>query len=125
MMRLNRFFSLMVVCGLAMCFATRSSATPYASSVRNTSGNTWEFVLNANTTATRSGRAMGDGVYALTADQKGVDLSSFAVVADPNDTTQAKTPSWSVADRTVGATTYSGSASVFRMNIDANNNLIV
>jgi hypothetical protein len=216
-MRLNRFLMLMAVCGLVASSPTQSSATPYASSVRNTSGNTWEFVLNesadnvtvnrtgstpvnlgalaagrytfdmtgasafninvaknapvgwtpisssanlftnfhigndvitnnnasngsgglnpyfgvvyvsnANTTATRSGRAMGDGVYALTADQKGVDLgNSFAVVADPNDTTQAKAPHWTLGDRTLGATTYGGSASPFRMTIDANNNLIV
>jgi len=69
---------------------------------------------------------MGDGVYALTADQKGVDLgNNFAVVTNANDTTQAKAPHWTLGDRTVGATTYGGGASPFRMSIDANNNLIV
>jgi MYXO-CTERM domain-containing protein len=216
-MRLKQFLSLLVLCGLAACFPIRSSATPYASSVRNTTGNTWEFVLNesadnvtvnrtgsspvnlgalaagrytfdmtgatafdikvaknapvawtpissssnlftnfhiangivtnnnvsngsgglnpyfgviyvanGDTVSTRSGRAMGDGVYALTADEKGVDLgNNFAVVTNANDTTQAKAPSWTLGDRTVGTTTYSGAASAFRLNIDANNNLIV
>src|SRR5438874_469607 len=46
MMRLNRFAKLLAVCGLFACLTPASWATPYASEVRNTSGNTWEFVLN-------------------------------------------------------------------------------
>jgi hypothetical protein len=59
------------------------------------------YVANGNPVATLAGRSMGDGVYALTADMKGVDLTTFAAVADPNDTTQAKAPGWTVAGETV------------------------
>jgi hypothetical protein len=59
---------------------------------------------------------MGDGVYALSGNMIGVDLgNNFAVVADPNDTTQAKAPHWTVAG---------SNASVFRLNLDAAGNLI-
>jgi hypothetical protein len=183
--------------------ATRAPAVPYASGVRNTGGNTWEFVLNesadnltvlrnggnalnlgalpagrhtfdmtgfstfsieasksapvgwttisdptnlftnftipsglaintipsspffgtvyvgqASTVATERGRAMGDGVYALTADMRGVDLASnFALVTDPNDTSQAKAPGWNVST--------SNTASPWRMALDAAGNVIV
>ena len=74
------------------------------------------YVANSNPVTTERGRAMGDGVYALTADMKGVDLgNNFAVVTDPNDTTQAKAPGWSVPT----------TASPWRMALDAAGNLIV
>ncbi len=59
---------------------------------------------------------MGDGIYALTADLKGVDLSSnLAVVADPNDTSQAKAPGWTVSGSTNSA---------FHISLDAAGNII-
>jgi hypothetical protein len=190
---------------LALVMAASASAVPYASGVRNTSGTTWEFVLNeaadnvtvtrdggnalnlgglaagrhtfsmagfnafdikvaknaapgwtsisdpenpftnftipsgvaintdpasaffgtvyvanSNPAATERGRAMGDGVYALSADLRGVDLANnFAVVTDPNDTSQAKAPNWTVSGP-AGTT-----SSPWRMVLDDANNLIV
>jgi len=201
MMRLNGFGKLLLVGGLFACFQMTSWATPYASGVRNTSGNTWEFVLNeaadnvtvlrnganpvnftapapgrytfdmtgfsgfdinvnknaptawtaisdaanpytqftqpdsvavnktpnspffggvyvanANPATTASGRPMGDGIYGLTADLKGVDFSNFSVPA-ATDTTQGKHPGFDTAGST--------SASPFRINLDASGNVIV
>jgi len=202
-MRLNRFVGLLAISGLVACLPTRSSATPYASEVRNTTGSTWEFVLNetadnvsvlrnggnavnlgtlaagrytfdmtgfstfdikvqksapvawtpissstnlftnfeqpsdviVNTIPTSpyfgtiyvnndralptaSGRAMGDGIYALSGNMVGVDLANnFAVVADPNDASQAKAPHWS----TTGTGT---DTSLWRINLDAAGNII-
>ena len=59
------------------------------------------YVGNGNPVATERGRQMGDGVYALTADMKGVDLTTFTAIIDPNDITQAKAPGWTVAGETV------------------------
>lgn len=77
------------------------------------------YVNNDRALATAAGRQMGDGIYALTADMKGVNLASnFAVVADPNDTTQAKAPSWTV--------TGTGSdVSAWKIALDQAGNLIV
>ena len=56
------------------------------------------YVNNSNDAATVTGRSMGDGIYPLTADLQGVNLSNFASVTDPNDVTQAKVPSpWIVS----------------------------
>ncbi len=74
------------------------------------------YVNNANTTPTQRGRQMGDGVYALTADMKGVDLTNFAAVADPNDTTQAKAPGWTV--------NLQGSVSAWRLALDGAGNVL-
>ena len=53
---------------------------------------------------------------ALTADLKGVDLSSnLAVVADPNDTSQAKAPGWTVSGSTNSA---------FHISLDEAGNII-
>jgi hypothetical protein len=190
------------VCGLTSV----TLAVPYASSVRNTSGNTWEFVLNEsaeNVTVLRNGgnavdlgalapgrhtfdmtgfsdwdikvtqqtpvapwteisnaanaftwfeqgnglavnsdplsehfgvvyvlnprttqvtapgtRDMGEGVYSLTADLQGVDLSTAAwTVPDPNDTSQAKAPGWS--------TDPGQPLNPWRMTLDGGGNLIV
>src|SRR4051812_16752406 len=58
MSRLIRQRYLLTVLGLVLCCPLRSWATPYASEVRNTTGNTWEFVLNEaadNVTVNRTG----------------------------------------------------------------------
>lgn len=201
-MRFKRFLAVMAVVAFVANLAAVAWAIPYASSVRNTTGTTWEFVLNesadnvtvlrdgnpldlgalapgrhtfsmagfsafeiqvsksaaagwtsihgagnpftnftlptgvaintnasdlayfgtvyvghGNTTTSQRGRLMGDGVYALTADMVGVDLANnFAVVTDPNDTTQAKAPNWTVAG--------SGN-SPWRLSLDEAGNLIV
>ncbi len=73
------------------------------------------YVNNSNPGTTGTGRTMGDGVYPLTADLKGVNLSTFAAVADANDTTQAKAPNWAVAGST---------SSPWRMSLDNAGNLI-
>ena len=204
-MRLNRCFILLALTGLLTLLGTAVFAVPYASSVRNTGGNTWEFVLNesadavtvlrdggnavnlgaigpgrhtfdmtgfsafdiqvqksaaagwttisdtsdpfthftipsgviinndpsdlayfgtvyvsqASTVATKSGRPMGDGIYALTANMKGVDLANgFAAVSDPNDASQAKHPGFDVA---AGG----NFSSPWRLNLDASGNLLV
>jgi len=202
-MRFDRFLRFSLSIGFAATLCSAAVAVPYASSVRNTTGATWEFVLNepadnvtvlrnggnpanlgslsagrhtfsmsgfstfeiqvqdsapegwtsitdpsntfddftlptgvavvqdpsdlayfgavyvghANTTATKSGRTMGDGIYALTADMKGVELANnFAVVADPNDTSQAKAPGFAVAG---------SGTSPWRLNFDDSGNLLI
>jgi hypothetical protein len=76
------------------------------------------YVTNPRTNATASGRAMGDGIYANSADMKGVDLANnFAVVADPNDTTQAKAPGFTVSG--------SASSSPWKIALDEAGNVIV
>ena len=75
------------------------------------------YVANSLASATERGRQMGDGIYALTADMKGVDLANnFAVVTDPNDVSQAKAP---------GFTVDPSSASPWRLSLDAAGNVIV
>ncbi|MCA9238660.1 MAG: hypothetical protein KDA37_00600, partial [Planctomycetales bacterium] len=83
------------------------------------------YVANGRTTATghaSGSRMMGDGVYSLTADLMGVDLStglSTWTVPDPDDTTQARAPSWDVIDGNS-----SGANSVFRISLDDGGNVI-
>jgi hypothetical protein len=86
-----------------------NAASPYFGTI---------YVNNDRALATASGRQMGDGIYALTADRIGVNLASnFAVVADPNDTTQAKAPHWTV--------TGTGSdVSAWKITLDQAGNLI-
>ncbi|HEY3391637.1 MAG TPA: hypothetical protein VGK58_02945, partial [Lacipirellulaceae bacterium] len=74
------------------------------------------YVANAQPVATKSGRTMGDGIYALTADMKGVSLPTFASVTDPNDTTQAKAP---------GFVAVGSSASPWRLSFDDSGNLLI
>jgi hypothetical protein len=74
------------------------------------------YVGNAQPVATKSGRAMGDGIYALTADMKAVSLPTFAVVTDPNDTTQAKAPGFLVAV---------SNSSPWRLSFDDGGNLLI
>src|SRR5438270_12176312 len=79
-MRLNRVWKLFLVVGLLSWCATPSSATPYASSVRNTSGNTWEFVLNEaadNVTVLRNG-ANPVNLGGLAAGRYTFDMSGFS-----------------------------------------------
>src|SRR3982750_3749963 len=79
-MRMNRFCTLPLVCGLFACFQTTSWATPYASGVRNTTGNTWEFVLNEasdNVTVLRNG-ANAVNLGALAAGRYTFDMTGFA-----------------------------------------------
>jgi len=74
------------------------------------------YVANANPAATAAGRPMGDGIYALTPDLKGVDLSNFSVPA-ATDTTQGKHPGFDTA----GSLT----ASPYRVSLDDSGNVIV
>ncbi len=74
------------------------------------------YVNNASTLTTATGRTMGDGVYALTADLMGVDLASFAKVTNANDTSQAKAPGWTVAG---------SNSSAWRLALDDSGNVIV
>lgn len=203
-MQLRKLLTLSLMGGLSIGLGSAALAVPYAANVRNTTGNTWEFVVNeasdnvtvlrnganpvnlgavapgrytfdmtgfssfdiqvaknapsawtsisgagnpftnftlpsgvainkdssnlayfgtvyvaqASVNATVAGRPMGDGIYALTPDMKGVDLgNNFAVVADPNDTSQAKAPGFSVDG--------SNTSSPWRLSLDAAGNLIV
>src|SRR5262245_54780203 len=78
-MRLNRWANWLVV-GLIALLPTRSWATPYASQVRNTTGNTWEFVLNEaadNVTVLRNG-ANAVNLGALTAGRYTFDMTGFS-----------------------------------------------
>jgi hypothetical protein len=74
------------------------------------------YVNNSNTAATATGRTMGDGVYPLTADLKGVNLPTFAAVTNASDITQAKAPNWNVSGST---------SSAWRMSLDDGGNVIV
>ncbi len=73
-------------------------------------------------------RTLGEGIYSLSADQKGVNLASnFAIVADPLDTTQAKVPAAWVVDSdhtTPFATRPSGYRSPWRISLDEAGNII-
>jgi hypothetical protein len=104
----NPFTNFTIPSGLAI---NADPATPYFGTV---------YVANSNPVPTERGRAMGDGVYALTADLRGVDLANnFAVVTDPNDTSQAKAPNWTVSGPS-GTT-----SSPWRITLDEAGNLIV
>jgi len=84
------------------------------------------YVNNSRDSATRStpldppsrpARNLGSGIYALTADLIGVDLANnFAMLSDPQDTSQAKAPGW---------TPNTTSNSPWRMTLDAGGNLIL
>ncbi|MEX2169272.1 MAG: hypothetical protein WD851_08175 [Pirellulales bacterium] len=75
------------------------------------------YVNNALNLTTATGRVMGDGVYALTADRKGVDFSTPAwTVPAADDTAQAKHPGF-----TVDAT----GSSAWRLSLDDGGNVIV
>ena len=74
------------------------------------------YVNNSTNLTTATGRTMGDGIYALTADLVGVDLANnFAVVSDPNDASQAKAPGWDVGQSTNAA---------FHISLDEAGNII-
>jgi hypothetical protein len=83
------------------------------------------YVANANgvqgaagtAVSTASGRAMGDGIYALTSDMKGVNLPAMTPVASANDTSQAKV---------VGLDVVAGGTSApNRISLDAAGNVII
>jgi hypothetical protein len=76
------------------------------------------YVANANPATTERGRTMGDGIYSLTSDMIGVDLTSnFAAVANANDAGLAKAPGFT--------TNGSASASPWRLTLDAAGNVII
>ena len=75
------------------------------------------YVNNSRLLSTGTGRTMGEGIYALSADLTGVDLSTLAAVADPNDVSQAKQPGLTL-DGT-------GRNSAWRMSLDASGNVIL
>jgi len=73
------------------------------------------YVNNSNPATTGTGRLMGDGVYALSADLKGINANDYSVVA--SDTTNtALAPNWTVASST---------SSAWRMSLDDAGNVIV
>ena len=72
------------------------------------------YVANSTTFSTATGRAMGDGVYALSADLKGVNANDYSVVAS-DATNTSKAPNWTVT----------GSTAPWRMGMDDAGNLIV
>lgn len=74
------------------------------------------YVASGSSLSTASGRFMGDGIYALTSDLIGVDLPTRAPITDPNDTTAAKAPGWTVN---------LSNASPWRMSLDDAGNVIV
>jgi hypothetical protein len=101
----NRFSNFEQPTGLAI---NTDPSSPYFGTI---------YVNNSRTNATVSGRTMGAGIYALSADLIGVDLANnFAVVTNANDTTQAKAPGW---------TPENGSTSPWRMTLDAGGNIIL
>ena len=73
------------------------------------------YVNNSTTNTTATGRTMGDGVYALSADVKGINASDYSVVADDHANT-ALAPNW-----TVGGST----SSAWRLALDDGGNVIV
>ncbi len=85
------------------------------------------YVANGNplTTGGTFARPTGDGIYSLTADLQGVDLStgiSNWTVPSPTDTTQAKQGAgWNLGASAIG----SGTNSPFRISLDASGNVIV
>ncbi|QDT68619.1 hypothetical protein MalM25_15420 [Planctomycetes bacterium MalM25] len=76
------------------------------------------YVANATTSnvTVPGARTMGDGIYALTADSKGLNPATFAEIIDPNDTSSVAAPGW-----TVGGSTFSP----WGISFDEANNLIV
>ncbi|HEY3391636.1 MAG TPA: hypothetical protein VGK58_02940 [Lacipirellulaceae bacterium] len=75
------------------------------------------YIGNSSATATNLGRPQVHGIYPLTADIRGVNLSNFMEVTDANDTSQAKVPGgWAFG---------AAFASPWRMTLDDSNNLIV
>lgn len=75
------------------------------------------YVINSRTNQTASARPMGEGVYSMTADLKGVDLStSNWMVTEPDDTSQARAPGWTI-DPTQPLNPW-------RMSLDAGGNII-
>ena len=74
-------------------------------------------------------RTMAEGIYPLTADRIGVDLSTFAAIADPQSTAQSKRPSAWVTDDTPGTggtgASNDNARSPWRFSLDADGNLIV
>ncbi|MEQ8847719.1 hypothetical protein [Botrimarina sp.] len=70
-----------------------------------------------NPILTGAGREMGNGVYALTADRLGVDLTNFSVPANANDPSLAKAPGISIDPIS--------SSSMYRMGMDDAGNLVL
>lgn len=73
------------------------------------------YVNNSTTLATGTGRTMGDGLYSLSSDLKGIKLSDFS--AEPSDTANIayKPTSWNVAS----------SNSAWRLALDEAGNVVV
>ncbi|QDV73590.1 hypothetical protein [Botrimarina mediterranea] len=67
---------------------------------------------------TVSGREMGNGVYSLTADRLGVNLTDWTVPADANDPTLAKLPPGIQTSTT-------SSSSIYRIGMDDGGNLLL
>jgi hypothetical protein len=73
-------------------------------------------------------RTMAEGIYPLTADLTGVNLTNFSVISDPQDTTQSKKPAAWVTDDTLTPTntaTTDNARSPWRIALDQAGNLIV
>ncbi len=72
------------------------------------------YVNNSTTITSGTGRTMGDGVYALSADLKGINANDYSVVTDDHADT-AKAPNWNVTS----------SNSAWRLALDDGGNVIV
>ncbi len=68
--------------------------------------------------STVSGRPMGNGVYSLTADRNGVNLTDWTVPANPDDTSLAKLPPGIQFSTT-------SSSSIYRIGMDDYGNLLL
>jgi hypothetical protein len=76
------------------------------------------YVDNSATGTTGSGRTVGEGIYSLTSDMKGVNLAGgFTPVASANDTTQAKISGFGVDT--------ADSSSPYRISLDAGGNVLI
>jgi hypothetical protein len=74
-------------------------------------------------------RTMAEGIYPLTSDLQGVNLSNFSAITDPQDTSQSKKPAAWITDDTPGTGGTGASAdnarSPWRIALDGAGNLIV
>jgi hypothetical protein len=71
------------------------------------------YVNNSSTLTTASGRVMGDGVYAMTSDLVGVNLSDFSTYTDTANAALA--PGWTVAG---------SNNSAWRLSLDDSGNIL-
>lgn len=84
--------------------------------VNQNRGDTNSSVLIDTPPVTGAGRTLGNGVYSLTADRMGVNLTDFSVPSDPSDVSLAKTGGIFVEQ--------ASSSSFYRIGMDEAGNII-